>query len=654
MTLSLDFTTASIRFSCRKGSRRLRIELPGMPLGGVSSQVVLPDGSREDVVWTQGRRIKGGMVLRGVAAGGSWTLRVSGETNARGVPGLRLAMSGSARRSRPLTGLAPFVLPRLPADHLLIHGRSAGGCHALVTPNPGETIKSHCLLMVRRAEAMLQIAQPLEQDNPSEITGRFKGAVLYDLAVTTPFSPEAGADRLVAEPVSLFAGADGHALMEAWAEAQAPEAPRPEPRPVAGWNSWDYYRWTVTEEAVLQNAEFIAADPVLSRHVKRLIIDDGWQYAYGEWEANPLFPHGMGWMARRLAKLGFEPGIWMAPGIVEPHARIAQWDPDMLACGASGLPCLCFNGMERQGFVLDPTVPKTRRWLLDLFSRHADMGFRYFKLDFLIPVATAPCYDDPSVPRGRIVKMLLEPARQALNGRAQIMGCGYDFHAGMDYVDEVRTSSDIHARWDSICENVGSIAGRWWAQGRWWGNDPDFALARGPQTSIDPDLHRLKPCLVFVKPKAPKAPAGDFVLATMNRQEARTLLGLVVISGGAVNLSDDLTKLNAEGLDLVRRTVAGPRGAAGVPLDLFRSPRPAQWLQRTSAGWRVLLVNWSDEPREITFDLRAFGIDAERGRDFWTDAVVKVRDGVFSRPLPSHASLLVEFPRHGTTTINAR
>ena len=641
MTLAFDFTTASIRFSFREGSRRLRIELPGMPTGGASSQIVLPDGSREDVVWTQGRRIKGGMVLRGVAAGGSWTLRVSGETNGRGIPGLRLAMSGTARRGSPVMGLAPLVLERLPADHVLVHGRSAGGCRAFVAPNAGETIKSHCLLMARRGESVLQIAQPLRQDNPSLITGRFKGAVVRDLAVTTPFALEEGVGRLAAEPVSIFADADGHALMEAWAEAQAPEAPRPEPSPAAGWNSWDYFRWTVTEEAVLRNAEFIAADPVLGRHVKRLIIDDGWQYAYGEWEANPLFPHGMGWLARRLAKLGFEPGLWMAPGIVEPHARIAQWDPDMLACGASGLPCLCFNCMERQGFVLDPTVPKTRRWLHDLFSRHADMGFRYFKLDFLIPVARAPRYDDPSVPRGRIVKTLLEPVRQALNGRAQIMGCGYDFHAGMDYVDEVRTSSDIHARWDSVCENVCSIAGRW------WGNDPDFALARGPETSDDPDLQRLRPCLVYVKPKEPAAPVGDFVLATMNRAEARALLGLVVISGGAVNLSDDLTKLNAEGLDLVRRTVAAPRGAAGVPLDLFRSERPAQWIQRVGEGWRVLLVNWSDEPREIALDLRAVGLDADRGLDFWTGAAVKLRGGVLSRALPPHASLLAEFPKRG-------
>ena len=249
--------------------------------------------------------------------------------------------------------------------------------------------------------------------------------------------------------------------------------------------------------------------------------------------------------------------------------------------------------------------------------------------------------------------MLLEPARQALYGRALIMGCGYDFHAGMDNVDEVRTSSDIHARWDSICENVGSIAARWWAQGRWWGNDPDFALARGTETSDDPDLQRLKPCLVYVKPKTANASIGEYVLATMNRAEARTLLALVVISGGAVNLSDDLTKLNEEGLDLVRRTVAAPRGEAGVPFDLFYSALPAQWIQRVGEGRRVLLVNWSDEPRDLSLDLSSAGIDARSGNDFWTGASVNIPGKSYSAPRAAR-SLLLNTANGTLTRINFR
>ena len=75
----------------------------------------------------------------------------------------------------------------------------------------------------------------------------------------------------------------------AYADENAPEGKVFED-PVCGWNTWDYYRWTITEDEVLKNAEFIAKDPVLSKHVKRIIIDDGWQYCYGEWGMPPLPP----------------------------------------------------------------------------------------------------------------------------------------------------------------------------------------------------------------------------------------------------------------------------------------------------------------------------------------------------------------------------
>ena len=37
-------------------------------------------------------------------------MRVAAETNGRGIPGLRLAMCGTARRGRPVMGLALLVL----------------------------------------------------------------------------------------------------------------------------------------------------------------------------------------------------------------------------------------------------------------------------------------------------------------------------------------------------------------------------------------------------------------------------------------------------------------------------------------------------------------------------------------------------------------
>ena len=625
---------------------QLSLALGGMALQTCVSAVVLDGGTREDIVWEHDEQAGADLTLRGKSDSGSWALRMTPVENTRGVAGVRLDLTGTTAPGALVTSLVPLMVKDMPAEHILSHGRTATGCSNRSLLLPGESdvsVKSSLFTTVTDQGRTFLFAQPLVQENPSFFQIELSRTELSQLTVQTPFDLPKGGE-LAAEPVFLFVDDNGHGLVEAWADAQVSADFKPAADSVVGWNTWDYYRWTVTEEAVLRNAEFIASDPVLSRHVKRIVIDDGWQYCYGEWDANPLFPNGMAWMAKRLKKMGFEPGLWLAPALIEPQARIAQWDEDMLARGRSGLPCFAYSCMERQAFLLDPTVEKSRKWVYDLIARYADMGFTYFKLDFLRRVLNAPCFADPSVSRGQLVHKLLEPAREAVRGRGTIMGCGYDFHAGTDLVDAVRTSGDIHARWDSILGNVSSIAGRWWAQGRWWNNDPDFALARGPETSNDPDLVRLKPNHVFVTPEALEAaPHWDYVLALMSLKEAQTLLSLVIVSGGAVNLSDDLTKLNDAGLDLLRRTVAAPRGQAGVPLDLFSTVYPARWMQQTASGHRVLLVNWSDERGEFLFDLRSHGISKERGRNFWTDEPVHARGGVITAELPAHGCLLVEF-----------
>ncbi|MCK5845361.1 MAG: alpha-galactosidase, partial [Victivallales bacterium] len=411
-----------------------------------------------------------------------------------------------------------------------------------------------------------------------------------------------------------------------------------------GWNSWDYYRWTITEDEVLSNAEFIKNDPVLSRYVKRMTVDDGWQYCYGEWNANPLFPSGMAKLAERLDGMGFEPGLWLAPTIFEPHSRIAQVKSEMLAMGESGYPCLGYSCMERKGFLLDPTCDDSREWLFDLFTRFVGYGYKFFKLDFLAQTLNAVRFHDESVGDGEVMRKILEPIREATAGKALLLGCNYTFEAGDDLVDSVRVSGDIHADWNCIKHNSPSIAARFWTQGVLWDNDPDFALARGPETSDDPGLHSLKPCLVSIKPDSPASSAERCLNSfdTASAVELETLLGLVIISGGCVNLSDNLPRLNELGLDLVRRTAAAERGEAGLPLDLFQAKYPGVWIQKISNGHRVLLVNWDDSRRTFSFDAGPNGVRDSVMRNFWTDDEVALENGVIDVSLALHASLLLE------------
>ena len=592
-------------------------------------------------------------VISGETAYGKLSVTFTAESNPCGETLAVTAELALLADTRRVTVYPLFGATLEKATHLLCHGRTMGGCKTCKLPatnlvpedDETETTKfsSFFQTMISFADRKLHVTYPLRQDNISFVTGQIDGDTVRDFSVQTVFE-FAKAGRLVTEKAVLASVTDGFAAMLNWGNAQQKEHLPAEPQP-AGWNSWDYYRWTISEDEVMKNAEFIAADPVLSKHVKRIIVDDGWQYCYGEWEPNPLFKSGMDTLAKNLRKLGFTPGLWICPGIAEPHSIIAQWQTDWLAMSEGGDPCLSFTCMRRNGFILDPTLPEVKKWLFDLFTKYADMGYGYFKTDFLMPVCRAPRYHR-EVPRGQIIRELMTPITDAIRGKADLLGCGYDYTGGCDLVRMVRAGGDIHATWNNVRANAVSLAARFWASNTVWVTDPDFCVCRGPETSADPDIGRLRCIYVFVTPEEtrrgirPDYP-WSFGFDTILAHEAQGLLSLALMNGGAVNLSDKLYVLNDVGLDLVRRTVAAPHGSAPVPVDLFESDLASKWIQKLPDGYRVLLINWQDTDAEMTFDLSPFGINATKGTNFWTDEDVAISGNVIRATLRAHGCLMV-------------
>lgn len=582
----------------------------------------------------------GESIYRAGSAHGSWELGIRA---CGGASSLTLTLKCHLAESAGRVSLSPLVLRAFPASHVLCHGRSMGGCdHHLLSDGMSETIESASFIAITRDTTTLQLSHPLVQGHLSRFVGAIVGRSVDGLAASTDFNP-CLVRLLTSETVTIAASGKGHELMLQWAGAQISDRqPLPIPQE-SGWNSWDYYRWTISEDEVLKNAEFIAADPVLSKHVKRVVIDDGWQYCYGEWEANCFFPSGMESLSQKLNRMGFVAGLWIAPTIVEPHSRLAQLEPEMMAMGISGLPCLAFNCMQRQCLILDPTRASVQQWWGKLFRRYAQFGYRYFKLDFLGATLNAPRFADPSVPRGEMMRKVIEPIREAVGPESRILGCNYRFEGGVGLVDDVRVSADIHVQWSSVKENVSSIAARFWSHGRFWINDPDFAVCRGEETSDDPDLHRLKPLLVFVKPETPEPGNLFSSLVALSLREAEVLLSLVIISGGAMNLSDNLPKLNAAGLRLARQAVSAEKGEAAIPLDLFTSKYPSYWAQKLASGLhRILIINWSEQAGEYSIDLGELNFPTRTIRDFWSDQMLKVSGGRLSVQLAPHSCLLAE------------
>jgi len=615
------------------------VALPGFSVLNCVPAVRAGDVVPAGFNWNVCKESDDSVCLAGENELGKWLLEFAAAKNLSGINGISVKMSGELHQVLPDLEVTVLKIASLSADHILTQGIVMGGCSAIKLP-ANTSFSSHYQTMISAGDHILQIGYPLMQQQPGKIHGKIHARELLDIHVAYRIS-HFGLKKIELDPVTLFAAKDGFQLMHDWADANIEVKKDFTDMVAPGWNSWDYYRWTITEEEVLNNAAFIARDPVLSKHVKRIIVDDGWQYCYGEWNANPLFPNGMSYLAKEIRKMGFVPGLWFAPTIVEPHARIAQMDYDMLAMGESGKPCVAFECMRRYGFVLDPTLPKVRTYLFDMFKRYADMGYGYFKLDFLGSTLRARKFADVSVPRSQIIRKIVEPIYEAVNGKARILGCNYNFEAGNKVVDAVRVGGDIHATWKGICHNVASVAARFWGNKRLWLNDPDFALCRSLDTANDPDMTRLLCCLVYITPEMTDSKFCEFPLVEeVSRPQAELLLSIVLAAAGAVNLSDNLPRLNERGLELARRVVSADSGDAAIPVDLFRSDKPSYWFQKVNDYHRVLLINWNDEPGTYSFDLKPYGIKADSAVNFWNDQIVPVNDGVISVELQPRSCLL--------------
>ncbi len=599
------------------------------------------NGENLPFAWTLQRKTETSCVFAAENAAGKWHFSLVLKDGA-----LTLQLGGTLKTAKEEVQLCYFRDCQISAEHLLTLGQSMGGCRAfpLQEKQKQEFIGYYQMLLSKEGR-QLQISFPLQ----SQFLECFKGVAnqgrvaKWEVGTTIRNYSQR---KIELSPLTLRVG-NGFELMQNYAKDNGPAQKKDFTElTTPGWNSWDYYRWTITEDEVLENAEFIAHDKVLSKYVKKIIVDDGWQYAYGEWDANALFPHGMKYLAQRIRKLGMKAGLWVAPLILEPQARIAQFHPEMLSLGKGGLPMFGWRCMERGGFVLDPTVEASRRFIAETFERLVSYGFSYFKLDFLAAFQFAHRFHDASVPRGKIMDLVVGTASRAVAGRAKILGCNYIFGGGPNIVDAARVGGDIHSIWETIKWNTISVASLFWANKKLWVNDPDFALCRSQDTANDPDQQKLLPCLVYLKPEErnPNHPfmrsylVGDDVY----RPQMEVLLSIAIAAGGAINLSDKLTRLNESGLDLARRTVAAESGEAAIPLDLFTSSLPSYWLQKLKKGTRVLLVNWEDTEQERSIDLKALGITSTKAVNFWNDKAVPVRNGRITAVLPRRSCLFAQ------------
>jgi alpha-galactosidase len=402
----------------------------------------------------------------------------------------------------------------------------------------------------------------------------------------------------------------------------------------SGWCSWYHYERDISAQKISGNVQALESlREVLPLDLAQ--IDDGFQLLNGDWtNFTPGFPQGIEPAAREIRQAGMTPGLWLAPFVAGVGAQMIRRHPEYLLKNRSG-------GLVNAGFIsnrfsaaLDISYPPALEYTANVIRTAAlEWGFPYLKLDFLYAGALNGNRHDKTRTRAQILRAGLEALRTAAGEETFLLGCGVPLGSAIGIFDGMRIGADTAASWKPRLFNIPLVfesdpqipaarnaiqntLTRAGLHGLWWANDPDCLLLR-PDTRLTLD-------------------------------ELRSHASLIALSGGALLISDDLTRLPAERVSLA---------AALLPL-IGRRPQVLDWFDRSTprylrldlrgaaGAWNLLAYfSWNDVVEQANLTRQDFRLDGDTLllRSYWEDVtrLVEVGDPLWQGELAPHGCVLL-------------
>ncbi len=404
--------------------------------------------------------------------------------------------------------------------------------------------------------------------------------------------------------VTSFAGSPEKALAAYFKELGetlgTPDLPKKVP---TGWCSWYYYYTKISQKIILDNLAKVKEQKL---PIEFFQIDDGYQREIGDWLIpNERFPGGMRILADEIKRVGLKPGIWLAPFLVRKKSDFYRKYPEAVLKDENGKPVSAIYqpiwGLGHT-YALDVTHPAALAFLEKVFTTVVkEWGYPYLKLDFLyaglLPGETYKKNLSPQLRYMEVLKMI----RGIVGKNTFLLGCGAPMLPSIGFFDGMRVSCDVAPYWgpeklrvflkdrNALCTRTALLNNltRASMHRNLWLNDPD--------------------CLLVRKKKNQMTPAQTQLMASV-----------LALSGGMLLVSDDLTKLETERSDLLRRAIqlnSECQHKTPVPIGIFHSEFPKALYN--PAGY---LGVWNPEPeeRELLIEMPV-PIKANASLiDFWT------------------------------------
>jgi len=400
-----------------------------------------------------------------------------------------------------------------------------------------------------------------------------------------------------------------------------------------GWNSWDSFATTLTEDQAIDNAE-VMAKVLLPHGYDVLTVDIQWYepgavgFGYrkdASLELDPWgrllpainrFPssaNGAGFkpLGDRLHALGLKFGIHLMRGVPRQAAdRNLPVLGTQVHCGdIADRTSLCPWNPDMYG--VDMTKPGAQAYYDSVFNLLAAWGVDYVKVDDM----SRPYHDHaPEIEAvrkaidasGRPMVLSLSPGETPLDAAAHVQR-----HANL-----WRISDDFWDQWPLLLEQFGRLE-------RW-------------------NPYRIPGCW----PDADMLPLGVLELGRRTTRftpdEQRTMMTLWSIARSPLIMGGDLRKLDPATQALLTNDevlAVNQRSTGNRPL--FNTGGLIAWSAEVpNARARYLaLFNTTDAPTTVGVDLAALGLKGSVAvRDLWTRKADGVANGRLERTLPAHGA----------------
>ena len=258
--------------------------------------------------------------------------------------------------------------------------------------------------------------------------------------------------------------------------------PRKDTPKIFGYTSWYNYYQNITEEILLRDLS------ALDKQFNLFQIDDGYETKVGDWLSvdGNKFPNGLKPIVDEVHGRGLKAGIWLAPFVAESESDLFKTRKELFKRDSDGNFVKC--GANWSGFyALDLENSETRAYIEKCLRHYADMGFDFFKLDFLY---AANLVVGDGISRSMAAEKAYAFLRECL-GNKIILGCGATVFNCIGKFDYLRIGPDVSLKFDDVWfmrhmhrERISTkvtlqnTVYRSFFNDRLFGNDPDVFLLR--------------------------------------------------------------------------------------------------------------------------------------------------------------------------------